>query len=73
MPYPIKDCDCEDFPCCVHADNFGDEGPPYCDQCGFNHFGDCFEDDEDLDEDEQVVRRTIRKGPTLGELMYDQG
>lgn len=24
MAYPIKDCDCEDFPCCEHADNFPD-------------------------------------------------
>jgi hypothetical protein len=24
-----------------------DEAPPYCDQCGLDHFGPCLEDDED--------------------------
>ena len=52
MPVPTRDCDCEDFPCCEHADNFPVEDNPmiyYCDICGYSHVGDCtddFEDDE---------------------------
>lgn len=34
MPHPVKDCQCEDFPCCEHADNFPDSEPEYCDLCG---------------------------------------
>lgn len=34
MRYPVKDCKCEDFPCCEHADNFPDTEPEYCDACG---------------------------------------
>lgn len=38
MPYPVKDCQCEDFPCCEHADNFPSEEPEYCDLCsGYGH------------------------------------
>lgn len=34
MRHPVKDCSCEDFPCCEHADNFPDTEPEYCDLCG---------------------------------------
>lgn len=37
--FPIKDCDCEDFPCCEHADNFPSEEPEYCDLCGGSGHG----------------------------------
>lgn len=50
MPIPTKDCQCEDFPCCEHADNFPvDDNPAmyYCDMCGFSHVGDCPDDFED--------------------------
>lgn len=59
MPYPIKDCQCEDFPCCEHADNFPNEDPMayYCDICGFSHSpNDCPDDgyyEEDYDEDDE--------------------
>lgn len=40
MRYPVKDCQCEDFPCCEHADNFPDEEPEYCEVCGgYGHSG----------------------------------
>ncbi len=51
MSYPVKDCACEDFPCCEHADNFPAEEPRYCDMCGGYHESlDCpvdFVDDEE--------------------------
>ena len=49
MRTPIKDCDCEDFPCCEHADNYPVEDPMdlYCDQCGFSHYGDCAYEEDD--------------------------
>lgn len=50
-PYPVKDCQCEDFPCCEHADNFPSE-PEYCDQCGYYHGGPC--PDNDYDDDEET-------------------
>lgn len=51
--YPIKDCSCEDFPCCEHADNYPSE-PEYCDICGFAHRSiDCPTGyEEDVNEDE---------------------
>lgn len=40
MAYPVKDCVCEDFPCCEHADNFPDTEPEYCEVCGgYGHSG----------------------------------
>lgn len=55
MAYPIKDCDCEDFPCCEHADNYPAE-PEYCDVCGYTYMGPvcrfCEEPDEEEDYDE---------------------
>ena len=58
--YPIKDCNCEDFPCCEHADNYPSE-PEYCDMCGFAHRSiDCptgYEEDVD-DEDEDEIDLT---------------
>lgn len=55
MPVPTKDCSCEDFPCCVHADNFPVEDPTafYCDICGFVHQGRC-PDEFDYEEDEDA-------------------
>lgn len=46
---PVKDCECEDFPCCEHADNFPimDSEAYYCDMCGFNHVGLCPDDYDD--------------------------
>lgn len=40
MPY------CEDYPCCGHTpldpcDGVSTEPPPYCDRCGYNHYGEC--------------------------------
>lgn len=52
MRYPTKDCQCEDFPCCEHADNFPSEEPPYCDQCGGTHAGICNYYDGEDDEEE---------------------
>jgi hypothetical protein len=56
MARPIKDCQCEDFPCCEHADNFETE-PEYCDICGYNYYGPIckfceapYEEEEDEDE-----------------------
>lgn len=37
MALPIKDCNCEDFPCCEHADNYPAE-PEYCDVCGYTYY-----------------------------------
>lgn len=48
---------CEDAPCCgccgtsLYGTEQGDEGPSYCDACGFNHFGDCEDWYEDQDDD----------------------
>jgi hypothetical protein len=55
--YPTKDCQCEDFPCCEHADNFPAESSEdyYCDQCGFSHVGECPNDLEDDDEVEEEL------------------
>lgn len=54
MRMPIKDCQCEDFPCCEHADNSPSE-PDYCEDCGIMHMGICpqeiYEDDEDYCEE----------------------
>jgi hypothetical protein len=65
MTYPIKDCKCEDFPCCEHADNYPAE-PEYCNMCGYTYYTavcpceDRYEDDEDdedeVDEDESPVQ-----------------
>lgn len=51
MPFPIKDCECEDFPLCEHADNYPAE-PDYCNMCGRMYYGitcgcEDYEDDED--------------------------
>lgn len=76
MPHPTKDCDCEDFPCCEHADNFPVEDNPqmyYCDICGFSHAGPCPVEDDYDDEDEEpkslsliaggdAMRRTAAEG-----------
>lgn len=56
MPTPVKDCRCEDFPCCEHADNFPIEEPEYCGVCGsYGHYdGQCevdWEEDEVLEYD----------------------
>lgn len=65
MATPIRDCECEDFPCCVHADNFPDTetipgvlivggGVSYCDVCGFVRPDDhtCYDwEDEEEEED----------------------
>jgi len=53
MTQPVKDCNCEDWSCCEHADNYPNEGPPYCDMCGLEHYGDCWENLEWDDEDEE--------------------
>lgn len=39
MRMPTRDCECEDFPCCEHADNFPEDDPMtfYCDVCGIIH------------------------------------
>jgi hypothetical protein len=61
MPYPIKDCNCEDFPCCEHADNFGPPEPEYCDVCGWTHSPtlDCQAEDDDLDEWEKALDHCV--------------
>lgn len=40
MRMPTRDCECEDFPCCEHADNFPEDDPMtfYCDVCGGDDF-----------------------------------
>lgn len=52
---------CEDAPCCgccgtnlygVKQD--GGESPPYCDVCGWNHFGDCPMEVEDESEEQDA-------------------
>lgn len=52
MNMPVKDCQCEDFPCCEHADNFPSEEPEYCECCGgYGHNGmQCEADWEDEEE-----------------------
>lgn len=51
MPYPVKDCQCEDFPCCEH--NIPSEEPEYCDLCGgYGHSP--FECQGDLWDEEEV-------------------
>jgi hypothetical protein len=29
MKYLVQDCNCEDFPCCVHADNYAEPTPEH--------------------------------------------
>lgn len=75
MPYPIKDCDCEDFPCCGHGDNFPVEDPMdyYCDICGMCHTGECLDDRYDSeDEDEAALYYEVegRSEPAL-ELSFE--
>ena len=54
MPFPIQDCQCEDFPCCGHADNFPPEGPKECGGVGHSTgFCKWDEEDEELDYDEE--------------------
>jgi hypothetical protein len=53
MSYPIRDCECEDFPLCIHADNFDTE-PEFCDICGWEHRGSCPPDDDSYEEDEDA-------------------
>ena len=57
MAYPIKDCSCEDFPCCEHADNYPSE-PEFCDDCGFAHRSiDCptgYEENVDDEEEDEA-------------------
>jgi hypothetical protein len=54
--YPVKDCQCEDFPCCEHADNFPETEPQYCEECGVmvgpNHNCQDYIYDPEEDEDE---------------------
>lgn len=44
---------CEDAPCCgcCGVRTYEDEDPPYCDACGFDHRGDCPEDDYSDEDD----------------------
>jgi hypothetical protein len=54
MRIPVKDCDCEDFPLCEHADNFPEDSTSlYCDICGFERPVDhrCFDWEDEEDED----------------------
>lgn len=58
MRTPTKDCDCEDFPCCEHADNFPEDELAWCDMCGVHHQGDCWEEpelDEWEDDEEEAI------------------
>jgi len=58
---PVKDCQCEDFPCCEHADNFPDDDEPeFCEVCGIQGHSsfkcdheEGWGDDDDLDEEEE--------------------
>jgi hypothetical protein len=54
MTQPVKDCQCEDFPCCEHADNFPSTEPEYCDLCGrYGHSPfECQDGEWQEDEDE---------------------
>lgn len=75
MPVPTKDCDCEDFPCCEHADNYPvDDNPQlyYCDICGFSHVGDCPDDFEDEDELETGVTSIDEGGSGAAEYWARQ-
>lgn len=67
MAQPIKDCSCEDWPCCEHADNFPTE-PEYCDICGYTYYAvecpfcnapyDPSEDDDGSWEDNEPTEQT---------------
>lgn len=61
MSYPyvssrsVRDCDCEDYPCCGHTDNIPfDNADLYCGICGMSHYEvDCPDDGLDDDEEEE--------------------
>jgi hypothetical protein len=49
-PNHVKECDCEDYPCCGHTDNIPlSPEDYYCSDCGFSHLNECawnFDSDE---------------------------
>jgi hypothetical protein len=54
-PNHVKECNCEDYPCCGHTDNIPtfDSDWLYCDRCGMTHKD--FEcDDDEWEEDDEV-------------------
>ena len=55
MRYPIRDCQCIDWPCCEHADNFPPEPEDCCPYCGYpDCCGDCEQDYYDDEPDDNM-------------------
>lgn len=62
-PRHVKDCDCEDYPCCGHTDNIPSDEPYECDLCFTQHSprANCppdweDEDAEELPEEEENIK-----------------
>jgi|SRR5688572_5080030 len=56
-PRHVRDCDCEDYPCCGHTDNIPSDEPYECDLCFTQHdpSANCPPDWEDEDDEEEEL------------------
>lgn len=71
MPrYPVRDCDCEDFPCCIHADNFPitPEEDAYFD--GLDDFDEQY-DEERFDDEEADCCCDCLSDPCVCDQLHD--